>query len=62
MVNATCDNPKCDDEIMVLTNTDSRSEWCDETYECPICGAIKVHRITFDQRGFVISDTLEDEI
>ena len=55
-------NIECDcEEIMELTNTDSRSEWCEETYECPKCGKIKVHRTEFDQLGLVISDEIRDE-
>lgn len=51
-----CDNESCEEEIMELTNTDSRQEWVEETYECPKCEKVKIHKTTFDQNGLVISD------
>ena len=53
-----CD--KCD-ELMELTDTDSRQEWVEETYECFKCKKIKIHRTEFDQIGLVISDVIRDE-
>ena len=53
-----CDKEDCEEEIMTLTQTDSRQEWIEETYECPKCGAIKIHRIEFDQLGLVIDDKI----
>ncbi len=60
MVNVYCDNEKCDGEFMKCTDSDSRSEWCEETYECPECGGTKVHRTDFSQNGLVISDEITD--
>jgi len=39
MVEVRCD--ECD-ELMELTETDSRSEWVAETYECSECNKIKM--------------------
>ena len=60
MENIYCDNEECDNEIMECTQTDSRQEWCEETYECNKCNRIKIHRIEFDQNGLVISDNIGD--
>jgi len=53
-----CDNEKCDEEIMELTNTDSRQEWTEETYECPKCESIKIHRTEYSQLGLITSDEI----
>jgi len=58
MVEVRCDKEECEDEYMLLTQTDSRSEWVEETYECPKCDAMKIHRTEFDQLGLVISDEI----
>ena len=42
---------------MELIDTDSRQEWCEETYNCK-CGNVKIHRKEFDQQGLVISDRI----
>ena len=55
MVEVRCD--ECD-ELMELTETDSRSEWVAETYECSECNKIKIHKTTFNQIGLVVSDEL----
>ena len=61
MVTVYCDNEKCEDEIMNCTNTDSRQEWVEETYECSKCDKIKIHRQEYDQNGLVTSDEVYDE-
>ena len=58
-VPVTCDNEECCAKAMELTNTDSRQEWVEETYECPECGRIKIHRTEFNQLGLVTSDEID---
>jgi len=53
-----CDNESCEGEIMDCIDTDSRQEWCEETYSCPKCGKIKVHRRDYSQDGLVTSDKI----
>ncbi len=45
---------------MTLTDEDSRQEWYEATYQCPVCGSVKVHRQEFDQNGLIISETLNE--
>ena len=48
-------------EKMELTDTDDRTEWIEETYECPECKKVKTHKTWFDQIGLVMSDKVFDE-
>lgn len=48
-----------DTEIMILIDEDSRQEWYEATYQCPVCDSIKIHRQEFDQNGLILSETLE---
>ena len=50
-----CD--KCEN-LMELTDTDSRQEWVEETYTCEKCNKSKIHRTEFDQIGLVINDEI----
>ena len=48
-----------DDELMEMTDEDSRQEWSEITYCCPGCSSIKVHRKKFDQNGLIILDEVK---
>lgn len=53
-----CENENCkmNGEKMKLIDTDSRQEWCEETYICIECSSSKICRKEFDQNGKVILD------
>lgn len=59
MVTIYCKKKDCEGAKMDLVEEDSRTEWYEGIYECPICGKRKAHRREFDQNGLVISDTIE---
>ncbi len=51
---------KCDGN-MELTETDSRQEWCEETYYCDKCDKEFIRRIEYKtQSELVESDTLKE--
>jgi len=58
MVYVTC--PSCG-ETMECTDTDSRGEWTEETYECETCGKKKIHRTDYDQNGLVTNDEVFED-
>jgi len=62
MVCITCDNEECEEfgTPMDCTETDSRGEWTEETWQCSGCDRIKVHRTDYDQNGLVIGDKIEE--
>ena len=49
-------------EKMKLIDTDDRTEWKEETYECSDCHKVKIHKTWFDQIGLVMSDEVYDEV
>ena len=63
MLDMWCDNEKCNEGKMeyVEGSTDSRSEWTEESYECPKCGKVKTHRTEHDQNGLVTNDEVYDK-
>ena len=57
MMNETC---SCGGKLELM-ETDARSEWVEENYECIACDKVYVHRTEYDQVGLVISDKVEEE-
>jgi len=53
MVQVLCDNCGL---VMDCTDSDSRQEWTEETYNCDSCGKQKIHRTEYNQLGLVTSD------
>ncbi len=53
--------PECNEEL-ILQNTDSRQEWCEEEYYCDGCDKTFTRRMEFKtQSSLIESDTLYDE-
>lgn len=47
-------------EELILTGTDSRQTWTNEYYACSNCGREYMRTITFNYKGLVESDELEN--
>ena len=45
-----------DDELMEMTDEDSRQEWSEITYCCSGCAKTKVHRQEYNQKSLTKMD------
>lgn len=54
------DCPKCSNHMKLLV-TDSRQEWCEETYSCKGCNKSFCRRIEYQTQSELIeNDTIEE--
>ncbi len=54
-------NCKCGG-ILKLLETDSRQEWTEYIYECPMCHTNIIRRTEYDQNGLITSDVIKNEM